>query len=138
MTKQLLTLLHLMHSFELSHGCLTPENVHVAEYGRCAVAVAGFGADSDGSGHAVPQTGTVPGTHPFRAPELLLGLESTAKTDLWCVARSALLSLLCAPPPPTPPCHTILAPSICLCSPRVHGRRPTSSLNLCSLHLSFF
>jgi hypothetical protein len=84
----------------MTHGCLTPEHVRVSEYGRCDIAISGFGADSSGSGGGGGGGGggrgggcgggggggggPAPGTRPFRAPEALLGLETGAKTDLWC------------------------------------------------------
>ena len=72
--QQLLELLHLMHSFELTHGRLAPENVCVVEYDRCDVLVKGFDFGSDRR---------LQSRDVFRAPEVLLGCETTSKSDLW-------------------------------------------------------
>eukprot|EP00937_MAST-01D_sp_MAST-1D-sp2_P008159 g8159.t1 len=71
---QLLELLHLLHSFELTHGHLVPENVFVHDYALCDVRVAGFRSKEEARA-----------VRSFVSPEEALGFDATAKSDLWAL-----------------------------------------------------
>lgn len=76
---QALEALHYIHSLNLIHCDVKPENIVIKSYSRCEIKLIDFGSSCYTHDHATSYIQS----RSYRAPEVILGLAYDQKIDIW-------------------------------------------------------
>ena len=79
--KQVLEALEFIHSLNLIHCDIKPENIVIKSFSRCEVKLIDFGSSCFTSDHLT----TYIQSRSYRAPEVILGLHYDSRIDIWSI-----------------------------------------------------